>query len=244
MLIQEFLTELKKKKWVDLSHEFGENSPHFPAFNAASAKTIFTSEEDGFFVKEYNFVGQYATHIDPPIHFEAESGEWVSDIPLKDLIAPLVVIDKSEVVKENPDYSLTVDDIKEWEKENGNIPEGAFVALRTDWSKRWPNQKLMENPDDEGQNHYPGWSVEAIEYIYETRHAVANGHETYDTDTAVNQPTGGFAAEALALQSGHYQVEMLTHLDEVPATGAIISVMTPKFEKSPGFPTRVIAYLP
>lgn len=54
MLIQEFLTELKKKKWVDLSHEFGETSPHFPDFNAASAKTIFTSEEDSFFVKEYN----------------------------------------------------------------------------------------------------------------------------------------------------------------------------------------------
>lgn len=244
MSIQNFLVELKKSKWVDLSHEFGPNSPHFPKFNAASAKTIFTNEKDGFLVKEFSFVGQYATHIDPPIHFGAKSGEWVTDIPLKDLIAPLVVIDKSDVVKKNPDYSLTVADIKEWENKNGLIPEGAFVAFRTDWSKRWPNQKLIDNLDSDGQKHYPGWSAEAIEYIYETRHAIANGHETYDTDTAVNQPTKGFIAEELVLRSGHYQVEMLTHLDEVPATGAIISVMTPKFEKAPGFPTRVIAYLP
>lgn len=38
MSIQEFLKELKQKKWVDLSHEFGANSPHFPAFKPASAK--------------------------------------------------------------------------------------------------------------------------------------------------------------------------------------------------------------
>lgn len=28
---------------------------------------------------------------------------------------------------------------------NGKIPENSFVALRTDWSKRWPSQEKLVN---------------------------------------------------------------------------------------------------
>jgi kynurenine formamidase len=36
----------------------------------------------------------------------------------------------------NPDYTLSLERIKRWEKEHGQIPAGAVVAMRTDWSKR------------------------------------------------------------------------------------------------------------
>ncbi len=39
------------------------------------------------------------------------------------------------------------------------IPSGAFVAMRTDWSKRWPDAAKMENMDALGVAHYPGWSL-------------------------------------------------------------------------------------
>ena len=39
-------------------------------------------------------------------------------------------------LKENEDYALTVEDILAWEKEYCKIPEHAFVAFRSDWSKR------------------------------------------------------------------------------------------------------------
>ncbi|WP_179286879.1 cyclase family protein, partial [Lentilactobacillus kefiri] len=167
----------------------------------------------------------------------AKSGEWVTDIPLKDLIAPLVVIDKSDVVKKNPDYSLTVADIKEWEKKNGKIPENSFVALRTDWSKRWPSQEKFENLDDKKQAHYPGWDLDALKFIYEQRGASANGHETFDTDTAVKQEHG-LIGEYYVLSHNHYQVELLANLDLVPATGSYIFISVPKAEKAPGFPVR------
>ena len=75
--ILELLKELKSHKWVDLTHEFGPDSPHFPLFKPAEFKTIFT-HEDGFFVKEYTFAGQYGTHIDPPVHFEKEKPIFTS----------------------------------------------------------------------------------------------------------------------------------------------------------------------
>ena len=40
---------------------------------------------------------------------------------------------------ENPDYTLTLERVKKWEADHGSIPAGAFVAMRTDWSKRWPD---------------------------------------------------------------------------------------------------------
>ncbi|ADG40219.1 MULTISPECIES: cyclase family protein [Leuconostoc] len=241
--LNDLLTELKQFKWVDLTHEFGPDSPHFPAFSAAKFETLFT-HEDGFFVKQYTFPGQYGTHIDPPVHFEKNQDVYDSDIELKDLFLPLVVIDQSHQVAQNADYILTVADIQQWESEHGTIPPDAFVALRTDWSKRWPSQEAFENQDDHGQNHYPGWSVDALKYIYEERQAVANGHETFDTDPAILQPETGFAGEYYVLSQGHYQIELLSHLDKVPATGALISISVPKAENAPGFPARVFAIVP
>lgn len=240
--ILELLKELKSHKWVDLTHEFGPDSPHFPLFKPAEFKTIFT-HEDGFFVKEYTFAGQYGTHIDPPVHFEKEKPIYINNIDLKNLVLPLVVIDNTAKTDIDPDYSLTVEDIKNWEKNNGPIPKESFVALRTNWSQRWFDVKLFENKDENGQNHYPGWSVEALKYIYEVRGAIANGHETFDTDTAVEQKNG-FPAEYYVLSTGHYQIELLANLDKVPETGAVIFISVPKAQEAPGFPVRVFAVLP
>ena len=237
--VQSLVATLKSKKWIDLTHSFGPESPRFQEFKPAKFKTIFT-HSDGFFVKEYTFPGQYGTHIDPPVHFYKDDERYVEDLKLKDLVLPLVVIDFSKSAQSNPDKSLSVKDIKNWEKDHGNIPAGSFVALRTDWGKRWPSQEKFENKDANGQNHYPGWSLDALKYIYETRHAAANGHETFDTDTATQQQDG-LVGEYYVLSHGHYQVELLDNLGQVPATGAEIFISVAKPEKAPGFPVRAFA---
>ena len=79
------------------------------------------------------------------------------------MVFPLVVIDISEKVKENVEYAVTVDDIKGFEAAYGDIPDGAFVALYTGWSRRWPDMDAISNFDQEGGEHFPGWSMEALE---------------------------------------------------------------------------------
>lgn len=64
----EAINLLKEKEWVDLTHAFGPDSPHFSAFDAAEFKTLF-DHSDGFFAQQFTFPGQYGTHIDAPIHF-------------------------------------------------------------------------------------------------------------------------------------------------------------------------------
>ena len=236
------LEELKKHEWVDLTHEFGPDTPRFPGFEPAKFEKLF-GHEDGFFVKQFTFPGQYGTHLDAPIHF-AKDARYLEEIELEELVLPLVVIDLSGKVKENPDYVLTVEDILQWESKYGTIPENSFVAFRSDWSRRWPSQEKFLNADENGDAHYPGWSLAALKFLYEDRKIASNGHETFDTDAPINQKATGFIGEDYVLRQDHYQIEVLANLDKVPAVGAIIFSIVPKAKKAPGFPARVFAIIP
>src|SRR6202142_1531524 len=91
---------IASKKFVDLTHSFGPDTPVWSGFGqakfsaAADPKTHepYTIPKDGFRTTYYEMVGQYGTHVDPPAHF-AEKGVTLDKIPLKQMILPLVVLD-------------------------------------------------------------------------------------------------------------------------------------------------------
>src|SRR3954465_15522074 len=178
---------LAGKRFVDLTHAFGPGIPKWQGFPDEKRETAYWYEKgrgslgEGFFTEIFTHVGQWGTHVDPPAHF-IQGTRTVDQIDLKEMILPLVVIDVHGEAAKDPDYTLTVDRIKKWEADHGRIPKGAFVAMRTDWAKRWPDQNAMQNVDAQGTAHYPGWTMEALKYLYEVRHIIATGHETTDTD--------------------------------------------------------------
>jgi kynurenine formamidase len=168
----------------------------------------------------------------------------VDQIELREMILPLVVVDVHAEAAKDADYTLTVERLNKWEAEHGKIPEGAFVAMRTDWSKRWPDTAKMENKDAAGVAHYPGWSKEALHFLYEDRKITASGHETTDTDPGVATSKDDYSLETYLLSTNHYQIEMLANLDQVPESGAIVIVSFPKPKGGSGFPARVFAIVP
>jgi kynurenine formamidase len=93
--------------------------------------------------------------------------------------------------------------------------------MRTDWSKRWPDAAKMENKDTNDVAHYPGWSLPALKYLYEERKITASGHETTDTDPRTATSKDDYSIETYILSTNHYQIELLTNLDQVPEAGAI-----------------------
>ena len=164
---------------------------------------------------------------------------------MKDFVFPLAVINISEKVKENVDYAVTVDDIKAYEAKYGPIPEGAFVALRTDWYKRWPDMEKLANAGADGNEHCPGWSLDALKYIFEVRKAAANGHETLDTDASyLAVEAGDLACERYVLSIGKLQIEVLCNLDKVAPSGALLFASWPRIEGATGLPARVYALTP
>ena len=245
------LTQIQKilsgKKYVDLTHAFAPGIPHWKDFPDEKREKIFSYEKGegtlgaGFFAERFSHVGQWGTHVDPPAHF-IKGLRTVDQIDLKEMILPLVAIDVHEECAKNADYTLTMERIQRWEKDHGPIPAGSFVAMRTDWSKRWPDGERMDNKDKAGTPHFPGWSMETLKFLYEERKITASGHETTDTDPG-NTTTEG-ALETYLLGTNHYQIELLADLDQVPESGAIVVATFPKPKGGSGFPARVFAILP
>ena len=87
--------------------------------------------------------------------------------------------------------------------------------------------------------------MEALQYIYETRNAAANGHETLDTDASeVAAAHGDLACERYVLGKGKLQVELMTNLDRIAPVGAVLFVAWPNFEGATGLPARLLAITP
>ena len=173
----EALKEARKYRWVELSHSLNNQSPYWAGIPEGSVELGTTCFDWGnemldCLIQTFKFPGQFGTHIDFPGHF-VKDRELSEHYGVKDLIFPLCVIDVSGKVKENPCYVVTAEDIRAYEARYGEIPEGAFVALRTDWSRRWPDMDALSGLDADGGENFPGWSMEALKYTYEERNAAA-----------------------------------------------------------------------
>jgi kynurenine formamidase len=229
------------KRFVDLTNAFSPTTPVWKGFGPAKFAPAadpatgrpYTIANDGFRTFLYTMVGQYGTHVDPPAHF-ATDGQTLDQIPLKQMILPLVVFDLTPLLAKDPNHALTVTDIRRWEAAHGRVPAGAFAALRTDMSRDW-----IAQPDRFKRSPFPAWSLDAIKFLYDQRGIVANGHESMDTDTTPN-----LESESWLLKHGHWQIEVMANLDQVPPTGALIVVTWPKPARGLGFPCRAFAILP
>jgi kynurenine formamidase len=232
---------LSAKQFVDLTHSFSPTTPVWSGFGQAKftpafdpkTKETYTIAKDGFRTTYYDMVGQYGTHVDPPAHF-AENGITMDEIPLKQMILPLIVLDDTPYLAKDLNHAFSIADLRAWEKKNGRVPKGSFVALRTDMYKDFDS-----NPERFKRSPFPAWAFETIKFLYEQRGVTATGHESLDTDI-----TDKMDSETYILRKGHYQIEVMANLDKVPPKGALIVVTWPKVKDGLGFPARAFAILP
>ena len=237
------LEKMKQLKWVELSHSLNNDSPYWagiPEGSVELGKVVFDWGNPMLEcrIQTFKFPGQFGTHIDFPGHFV--QGAALSDaFGVRDAVFPLCVIDVTEKVAADCRYAVTVQDILDYEAKYGPIPDGAFVALRTDWYKNWPDMDALSGAAEDGSENFPGWSLDALKYIYEVRSASANGHEALDTDASAEAAKAGdLACERYVLEQGKLQVEVLRNLDQVAPAGAVIFVAWPRIEGAVGLPVR------
>ncbi|CAI3791050.1 cyclase family protein [Pseudarthrobacter sp. MM222] len=232
---------LAGRSFTDLTHAFHPGQPHFPAFPDEIREALFDLEDgDGFTAHRYSIIGQWGTHVDPPSHF-IRGGRTLDQIPVEDMVLPLVILDITARVTADPDATPTLEDVQAWERRNGAIPAGAFVALRTGWSHRWPDVSAMANRDEEGVSHTPGWSREALSFLLEERSVTAVGHEQTDTDPGMATSRQDFSLETYVLSQNRWQIELMANLQGLPEAGAAIIASWPKPLSGSGFPARVFA---
>ncbi|BCW50306.1 cyclase family protein [Arthrobacter sp. StoSoilB13] len=240
-LWQQLAPLLEGRTYTDLTHAFHPGQPRFAAFPDESREALFDMEKgDGFTAHRYSIVGQWGTHVDPPSHF-VRGGRTLDQIPVEQMLLPLVVLDISDRIRLDEDATPTLADVQSWEERNGKIPAGSFVALRTGWSHRWPDAQAMANKDQAGISHTPGWSQEVLEFLIETRAVAAVGHEQTDTDPGVATSQQDFSLETYVLARDKWQIELLANLDNVPEAGGVLVATWAKPLEGSGFPARVFA---
>jgi kynurenine formamidase len=186
------------------------------------------------------------THFDAPVHWV--SGKDLPDntvdrIPPKKFIGPACVIDISQEVIGNPDYLVTPDYVRQWEQQYRRIPAGAWVLLRTEWSKR-TDPKDYINAKENGP-HTPGFAKETSAFLAQDRDVLGVGVETVGTDAgqaATFDPP--FSNHYLMHGSGKFGLASLCNLGQLPPTGAIVIAAPLKIVSGSGSPLRVFAITP
>jgi kynurenine formamidase len=178
------------------------------------------------------------THFDAPIHWiTGRDGEDVASAPPARLVAPCAVIDKSAEAGEDPNYLLTLDDVKAFEAEHGGLPEGGWLLLRTGWDARAHDQDAFLNG-----GHTPGPDVDCARLLAHERPIAGFGVETVGTDAGVAHSFDpAFPVHHFLLGAGKYGITQLANVAELPATGALIVVAPLKLVNGTGSPSRVLA---
>jgi kynurenine formamidase len=184
-------------------------------------------------------VGEHVgTHFDAPIHWiTGRDGEDVASVPPARLVGPAVVIDKAADAAADPDYLLTVDDVRAFEAEHGALPDGGWVLLRTGWDARAHDQDTFLNG-----GRTPGPDADCARLLAHERPIAGFGVETVGTDAgAAHSFDPPFPVHNFLLGAGKYGITQLANLAELPATGALIVVAPLKLVNGTGSPSRVLA---
>ncbi|MCF3640974.1 cyclase family protein [Rhizobium sp. TRM95111] len=223
-------------KVSDLTHDLHEAFPTFFGEQQFFREQKFNYAEHKFNLFELRVNEHTGTHMDAPLHF-SEDGNSVAEIPVGDLVVPLVVIDIREKAAASADAQLTPDDIQAWIAANGEIPEKACVALNSGWAAHMGTEKFR-NADAEGKIHFPGFHVEAAQYLMENTNTVGIASDTLSLDFGISPD---FATHYAWLASGHWGLEAVANLDDLPAKGATLIVGAPKVRGGTGGPARVLA---
>jgi kynurenine formamidase len=239
---------------VDLTQPLGPATPVIglpPMFAASPGVTIdvisrYDSAGPAWYWNALRLGEHTGTHFDAPIHWI--TGRHVPDnacdtIPARRFVGPACVIDVERDVAANPDFLLTPARIEAWEQQHGGIPAGAWVLLRTGWSRRTDPASFL-NVGADGP-HSPGFDAAASRLLARDRDVLGVGVETIGTDAGqagTFEPP--FPNHAIMHGAGKFGLASLCNLDRLPATGAILIAAPLKIVNGSGSPARVLAIAP
>ncbi len=154
-------------------------------------------------------------------------------------MGPACVIDVSGEVAKNEDFLLTPEHLAAWEKEHGQVPVGAWVLLRTDWSKRIDPAKFLNVRSD--GSHSPGFHQATSEILAKQRDVIGVGVETVGTDAGqAGTFTPPFPNHTIMHGAGKFGLASLCNLDRLPPTGAVVIAAPLKNAQGSGSPLRVL----
>jgi kynurenine formamidase len=235
---------------IDLTQPLSEKTPIIqlppPFVNTPGWKNHELSHYDergpAWYWNSFEGGEHVGTHFDAPIHWiTGREREDVATVPVGRMVGPAVVIDRSARAAGDPDYLLTLNDIREFESHHGPLPAGGWLLYRTGWDARAADAKAFLNASETGP-HTPGIDPDCARWLAEEAPVVGIGVETVGTDAgAAHSFEPPFPCHHFMLGAGKYGLTQLANLAQLPPAGAVLVVMPLKLVHGSGSPCRAVA---
>ncbi|WP_419941408.1 cyclase family protein [Candidatus Palauibacter sp.] len=239
---------------VDLTIPLGPDTvvidlpPMFAPSKGVTIERISRYDDDGpaWYWNNLTLGEHTGTHFDAPIHWvtgkDCPNGT-TDTIPPRKFVGPACVIDVEAEVEADLDFLLTPAALEAWEAEHGRVPEGAWVFLRTGWSRRDGKEAFLNAAED--GPHSPGFHQETSALLAHDRAVLGVGVETVGTDAGqAGTFDPPFPNHGTMHGAGRFGLASLCNLDQLPPTGAVAIAAPLKIVEGSGSPLRVIALVP
>jgi len=224
---------------IDLTHSIDENVATWEG--ECGFKSFididYKDHVDKVRLMRYEMFAGIGTHMDSPSHF-CEGGKSIADICPENLFAKACVMDISLKAAQDTDYMVSLEDMRQWESENGEIEVGSIFLFYTGWSANWADKDKYRNEDEFGNLHFPGISLPVAQFLID-REVVGVGIDNLSIDGGNLEPV--FHKKFLG--AGKYFVENIANLDRLPATGAYVVVAPIRITGGSEAPVRMLGFI-
>lgn len=224
---------------IDLTHAIHQNIPIWPGDPQTEFETVSEIEKNGYFLRKFSMGEHSGTHINAPNSF-APAGASVDSYAPQSLVSPAIAIDIRQQSLANPDYTLTIDDILNWERQHKFIQPENLVLLYTGWQSKWHDERAFFNPDENGVCHFPGFGQAATRFLLEERSIAGIGIDTHGVDPGQDE---SFAVNKMVLQQQRIVLENLANLDFLPAADFTLAIGILRLLGGSGSPVSVLAFV-
>lgn len=235
-------------RWIDLTYAFSDSTLYWP--NNPTGFKLDTQSNGmtpgGYYYSSYAFSAPEhgGTHLDAPVHF-AQGSQSTDQVPLENLTGYAVVIDVSERALKNPDYLISIEDVRGWERSHDSLKPGAVVLFRTGYGRYYPDAKKYFGTDEKGtaaipKLHFPGIDPATAEWLVAQRKIKALGLDTPSIDYGQSKD---FKTHQVLLGKNIPAFENVANLNQLPETGAYVIALPMKIKGGSGGPLRMVAWL-
>uniref|UniRef100_A0A0B7AH96 Kynurenine formamidase n=1 Tax=Arion vulgaris TaxID=1028688 RepID=A0A0B7AH96_9EUPU len=244
-LLLTLLVIATQAKLIDLSHKHSSDTMtlfNSPRFNRTT--TFVGDILPGVYAEsgQYFSVEHSGTHIDAPSHF-SKGGQTLDNIPLEHTVIEGVMIDCSNEAKIRPNYLVSVQKIREWEQQHGQIPKEAAVIFNFGWSSKYnnPTAYVGTASSEFSDFVFPTLSPEAGLWLYEERSIRILGTDTISPEIVSKNNKKSTFIHTKYLTNDRLIIENLFNTESLPATGFRFHASPVKFVGGTGVQVRAYA---
>ena len=211
-------------KHLDLTLTISESIPNFPGSPSPQFLLWSTIKDEGYNLELLFLSSHTGTHLDAPYHF-TKNGLKIHQIPISRLIGEGILIK----IKKLKDQSITKQDLINFEKKNGKIPDFSSIIFFTNWQKNLNKKFYFTNN--------PGLSKSAISYLVSKKINLV-GIDSPSIDLGIDK---SFSAHKTLATNNILIVENLSNLEKISTLRFNFIILPLKLKDATGSPVRAIA---